>query len=45
MDQLAEFADPDPVEKTGLNVLVISEAGTMGLVGREAVTNEQEEKR
>jgi ribosomal protein S8E len=40
-----EFGDPVALEKTSLNVLEISETGTIGLVGREAVKNELEEKR
>jgi hypothetical protein len=44
-DEPAEFGDPASLEKTSLTVLEISESGTIGLVGREAVRSEQEEKR
>jgi hypothetical protein len=44
-DEPSEFGDPVLLEKTSLSVLEISESGTIGLVGREAVRKEQDEKR
>jgi hypothetical protein len=41
----SEFGNPASLEGASLNVLEIYESGTIGLVGREAVRTEQEEKR
>jgi RNA polymerase primary sigma factor len=40
-----EFGDPDKLEKGPINILEISEIGTIGLVGPEAVLNEMDERR
>jgi hypothetical protein len=44
-DEPSEFGDPTQLENASLSVLEISETGTLGLVGKEAVRNEQDEKR
>lgn len=40
----AEFGDPEKLERDDISVLEISEASTIGLVGPEAVLNEQDER-
>jgi RNA polymerase primary sigma factor len=44
-DEPAEFGDPNTIEKLSLRIVEIVESGTIGLVGREAVRDESEEKR
>ena len=44
-EEPAEFGDPGPLEGASLDVLEISESGTIGLVGREAIRTEEDEKR
>lgn len=44
-EEPAEFGDPQSLENSVLKVLEISEAGTIGLVGPEAIRTENEERR
>jgi hypothetical protein len=44
-DEPAEFGDPEQLANVSLQVLEISETSTIGLVGREAVRNELDERR
>lgn len=44
-EEPAEFGDPKELESRAIQVMEISESGTIGLVGPEAIKNESDEKR